>query len=84
MAETPNTKYSFANSNSFENKNIKFLSGTQTDLNKYFLGSGDLKSGTAVEGAFYLTLDTHRLYIGRKIDDNGVTKVIPIPVNEGI
>lgn len=84
MAETPNTKYSFANSNSFENKNIKFLSGTQTDLNKYFLGSGDLKSGTAVEGAFYLTLDTHRLYIGRKIDDNGVAKVIPIPVNEGI
>ena len=74
-------------------KNLKFLSGTQTDLNKYFLDSDDnTKSGQAKEGAFYLTSDTHRLYIGGKIsyiEGEGqqattATAIIPIPVNAGI
>jgi hypothetical protein len=46
-------------------------------------GSGDPLEGTAKEGSFYLTQDTHRLYVGRK----GVspdTGVYPVAVNEGI
>lgn len=70
-------------------KNLKFLSGSQADLNKYLLDSEDIKSGQAIEGAFYLTYDTHRLYIGGQItyensNSETVTAVIPIPVNAGI
>lgn len=71
--------------NDINGTKVQFLSGLQSELNKYFLNSGDLeKSGKATEGAFYLTTDTHRLYIGREVDDNGTTKTIPVAINEGI
>ena len=83
---TPHTNSNNVQANTLHATNLKFLSGTQTDLNKYFLDSGDTTySGNAIEGAFYLTSDTHRLYIGRSIQYSaGVTKVVPVPVNEGI
>ena len=55
-------------------KNLKFLSGTQASLDTL------RDKGGATEGAFYLTNDTHRLYIGTTED----SKVIPVPVNEGV
>lgn len=87
MAETIYSKYQnvydYASA-TLNTKNIQFLSGTQANLNKYLLGSGDAKEGTAKEGALYLTVDTHRLYIGRTIVVSGQQKTIPVPVNEGI
>lgn len=81
MAETINSRYTFQNTN-LDTKKLKFLSGLQDNLN------GLISSGGAVEGAFYLTTDTHRLYIGRTVTaENGTSitaKTIPIPVNEGI
>lgn len=71
--------------NDINGTKVQFLSGLQSELNKYFLNSGDLlKSGNAKEGAFYLTTDTHRLYIGREVDDNGTIKTVPVAINEGI
>ena len=67
------------------NDNVRFLQGTQAQLNKYLPGSGDNLSGHAQEGAFYLTTDTHRLYVGRKVDtgtDSG--KIFPVQVSAGI
>lgn len=58
----------------FNGKNVLFLQGTQTNLNAL------MQNGGAQEGAFYLTNDTHRLYIGRTV--SGVTK--PVAVNEGV
>ena len=49
------------------NDKVRFLQGTQSDLNKYLPSSSDAKKGKALEGAFYLTTDTHKLYVGRKI-----------------
>lgn len=71
--------------NDINGTKVQFLSGLQSELNKYFLNSGDLKkSGNAKEGAFYLTTDTHRLYIGREVNADGITKVVPVAINEGI
>ena len=56
-------------------KNIQFLQGTQEKLNPIIAGGG------ATEGAFYLTNDTHRLYIGREKEDG---KVYPVQVNQGV
>ena len=53
--------------------NIKFLLGTQDNLEKYISKNG----ATAENGAFYLTQDTHRLYVGTS-DGHAV------PVNEGV
>ena len=53
---------------------IKFLRGSQDNLDLL------IKSGGATEGAFYLTHDTDRLYIGKTVDG----KVIPVSVNQGI
>lgn len=53
--------------------NIKFLLGTQENLEKYISKNG----ATAENGAFYLTQDTHRLYVGTS-DGHAV------PVNEGV
>lgn len=61
---------------SLNNVNIQFLSGSQLNLNAL------IASGEATPGVFYLTNDTHRLYIGRKEGDSART--IPVPVNEGI
>lgn len=52
--------------------NVKFLLGSQDELKKYLSGST-----TAENGAFYLTNDTHRLYVGTS---NGKA----VPVNEGV
>lgn len=59
---------------SFKDSNVLFLQGSQTNLN------GLITNGGAKEGAFYLTNDTHRLYVGR----NNGTKIIPVAVNEGV
>ena len=53
-------------------KNIQFLLGTQANLEKYISGSS-----TAAEGTFYLTNDTHRLYVGTSAGT-------AVPVNEGV
>ena len=53
-------------------KNIQFLLGTQENLEKYISGSS-----TAAEGTFYLTNDTHRLYVGTSLGTAA-------PVNEGV
>lgn len=62
------------NNTNFAGKNVLFLQGSQDNLNNL------ITSGKAVEGAFYLTNDTHRLYIGRSLDG----KVFPVAVNEGV
>lgn len=68
------------------NSKIKFLQGSQADLNKFFANSGDANSGKAIEGAFYLTIDTHKLYIGRKSKTQvgGQYPVYPEQVSRGV
>lgn len=51
---------------------VKFLLGTQAALEPYIKGTSK-----AVNGTFYLTNDSHRLYVGNK-DGKAV------PVNEGV
>lgn len=51
------------------NKKLQFLSGTQEKLNNITKGKA---------GAFYLTTDTHRLYLG--LEDGKA----PVPVNQGV
>ena len=55
--------------------NVMFKRGTQADLLKYINGTTQ-----AVEGSFYLTSDTNRLYIGKKVGD--VVKAVA--VNQGV
>lgn len=55
-------------------KNIRFLLGTQANLDKYITKTN---GAVAVEGTFYLTNDTHRLYIG-------TAEGKAVPVNEGV
>ena len=61
---------------SFANSGVAFKQGTQTALNSL------MTNGGASEGTFYLTNDTHRLYVGRTRTSD--SKVVPVPVNEGI
>lgn len=61
-----------ASGNISAGKNIQFLLGTQANLEKYISGSS-----TAIEGTFYLTNDTHRLYVGTSVGT-------AVPVNEGV
>lgn len=61
-----------ASENISAGKNIQFLLGTQANLEKYISGSS-----TAIEGTFYLTNDTHRLYVGTSAGT-------AVPVNEGV
>lgn len=64
---------------------VRFLQGTQAQLNLYLPISTNAKRGTALEGAFYLTTDTHRLYIGRKVDSGAdAGKIFPVQVSAGI
>lgn len=51
---------------------VKFLLGTQADLEPYIKGTSK-----AVNGTFYLTNDSHRLYVGNKEGK-------AVPVNEGV
>lgn len=58
------------------NTKIQFKSGTQEALNAM------IRNGGATEGTFYLTTDTHKLYVGRKkTSDN---KVYPEQVSRGV
>ena len=82
------------------NDNVQFLQGTQAQLNLYLpnapstipagmpnAGADNTFRGAAIEGAFYLTTDTHRLYIGRKVDDATSPdndKIFPEEVSSGI
>ena len=52
--------------------NVKFLLGTQDALEGYITGSKQASNGT-----FYLTKDTHRVYVGTK-------DKVAVPVNEGV
>lgn len=74
---------------------VAFLQGTQAQLNLYLpVSTDETKRGTAIEGAFYLTTDTHRLYIGRKVtainnnepnlSNADINKVFPVQVSAGI
>ena len=60
----------------FNNSKVLFKQGTQSALNTL------ITNGGAAEGTFYLTNDTHRMYVGRTL--YGQNKVVPVPVNEGI
>lgn len=64
----------------FAGENVLFLQGTQEHLNA-LLPNGT-SAGQAKEGAFYLTTDTHRLYVGRKV--SGTDNVYPEEVSSGI
>lgn len=64
----PNSNRGIINTGS----NVQFLLGTQAALAKYIAGTTKAKNGT-----FYLTQDTHRLYVGNK---DGYA----VPVNEGV
>lgn len=58
-------------------RSVKFLQGPQANVDALITaGKG------ATEGAFYLTNDTHRLYIGKDIAGNG--NIVPVPVNQGV
>lgn len=80
---------------SLANDNVRFFQGTQAQLNLYLssapatipagmsgAGGTNTYKGAAIEGAFYLTTDTHRLYIGRKVASG--TAVYPEEVSSGI
>ena len=66
---------------SLSNKKVAFLSGTSTKLAE-FLDNSKSNYGKAVEGTFYLTTDTHQLYVGQK--DGSTTNVFPVLVNSGV
>lgn len=51
---------------------VQFLLGTQADLEPYIKGTSK-----AINGTFYLTNDSHRLYVGNKEGK-------AVPVNEGV
>ena len=65
---------------SFVDAGVQFLSGTQARLNT-LISTGITADSGIKEGAFFLTEDTHRLYVARKTTAG---KLIPAPVNEGI
>lgn len=70
--------------NNFTNNStkIKFYSGTQANLTKYIKGTYTASDVQPEEGAFYLTTDTQRLYVGRKkTSDN---KVYAVQVSKGV
>lgn len=59
--------------------NVLFKQGLQENLDKIRTGL------TATEGTFYLTTDTHRLYVGRITDSaQSATACDAVPVNQGV
>lgn len=64
------------------NDKVRFLQGSQADLNKLFVGGEN--AGKAIEGAFYLTTDSHRLYVGRKDTSISGDNVFPVQVSPGV
>lgn len=68
--------------------NVMFKRGKQNDLEQYLLklnadGTPQTGGSQAVDGAFYLTSDTNRLYIGKDFSGNG-TNIKAVPVNQGV
>ena len=67
---------------------VMFKQGTQADLQKYTYDYSGNGAAEAIEGCFYLTNDTHRLYIGHNfgtlVAGNTKTGVRAIPVNQGM
>jgi hypothetical protein len=63
------------------NANVMFKRGKQEDLNKYLASYTSADKKTAIDGAFYLTEDTNRLYVGKKLSNNEIKAV---PVNQGV
>lgn len=61
---------------------IKFYSGTQADLTKYIKGTYTNQDTPPEEGAFYLTTDTQRLYVGRKRSSDN--KILAVQVSKGV
>ena len=59
-------------------KNLMFLSGSNAKVIEL------RAKGGAIEGAFYLTNDTNRLYIGTNVGTIETPKIIPEPVNQGV
>ena len=57
--------------------NVQFFSGTQANLTPYIQGTTN-----AIEGAFYVTTDTQKLYIGRK--NSSDNKIYAVQVSRGI
>ena len=57
--------------------NVKFLRGTQANLDTLINGNGN----RFTEGAFYLTTDTDRLYVAQAADElvllNSIVKHVP-------
>ena len=79
--------------------NVQFLQGTQAQLNLYLpnapttipegmenAGSNNTFKGRASEGAFYLTDDTDRLYIGKQTgtDNHGDPIISTVELNKSI
>ena len=79
-------RYSNYTYDNLANDQVKFLQGTEAELALYLPSSTNAKRGTALEGAFYLTTDTHKLYIGRKVTTQGADygKVFPEEISTGI
>lgn len=59
--------------------NVQFKLGTQAAVDKLLVTPGT----SVVEGSFYLTNDTHRLYIGQKASSDAANAQL-FPVNEGV
>lgn len=59
--------------------NVQFKLGTQAAVDKLIVTPGT----SVVEGSFYLTNDTHRLYIGQKASADAANAQL-FPVNEGV
>lgn len=67
-----NRTYAELNTNS--SLNIKFLHGPQSNINDMMINGG------AIEGAFYLSDETQKLYVGRKSGN----EIYPVQVSRGV
>lgn len=61
--------------------NVYFKRGSQANIEKYLNTYTGANPQQAVEGAFYLTEDTNRLYIGKEVSSGNIKAV---PVNQGV
>lgn len=60
--------------------NVAFKRGLESSLAKSLYNYAGADAVQVIEGTFYLTSDTNRLYIGKNVDGKGVRAV---PVNQG-
>ena len=60
--------------------NVMFKRGKQDDLKKYLLTG----ASQAIDGAFYLTSDTNRLYVGKNLGTEAAPNIKAVPVNQGV